>query len=184
MVAADYGQEVPADRVLGRPAVGALDDLPMVAREALELAIALRSCVSSPGRVTLAASQQELAMRAHRARGLAGRDRHPLRRRPSDAGRDAEGAAWFQSREKEGTVEQRIVRCHDDLLGGHRTAVGAHATRLSRIDLERRGTLKYRRSAAVDCSGEPLHVADRVQLKLVVEADRAVGRVGQLRLVY
>src|SRR5947208_9869921 len=85
VVAADHGQVVPASRVLGRPVMSHLADVPVIARELLEVLVALRRGLARARRMALTAEDEQLAVGANRSRRLAGRDRHPVRRSALDA---------------------------------------------------------------------------------------------------
>ena len=62
--------------------------------------------------------------------------------------------------------------------------ISADAARRTRLDAEHPCVLEYHRAVPVDCRRQPSDISDRVQFKLVREADRAMGRKGEVEIVH
>lgn len=67
------------------------------------------------------------------------------------------------------------MRGHHDVLGAYRARRGVHGARRTLAHPQGARVLEDGRAIAVDKSGQPLDILDRVELQLMVQPDRAVN---------
>ena len=117
-VGADVGQLVGRHAVLRRPAVRDVDDVEVLAREALERLEARGLRLVGAGQVALAADEQPRVVAVAVAGAASGsaapaRDEHPSGAAPAHARGDEIAARGLHAREEQPAVEQRVVRRDD-----------------------------------------------------------------------
>src|SRR3954453_6046166 len=164
---------VKRGRVLRRPSISNLLDVPVPAGEVLEAFVARGERAPSARVVAFAAHDQQVAIRAYGSGGSRGADRHALWQGPAHACSDAVRTLRLQPGEEETAIKQRVVGRDNHLIRGDRALRGTDSARRAFRDGKHARSLENHRSIAVERIGKALDIADRVELKLVCQTHRA-----------
>src|SRR4051812_35458419 len=105
------------NRVLRRPAMRDLGDVPMLTGEVLEHLEALGVRLGRAGGVALSAEDEQVAIGADRASRAAGADRQSLRQFAVDARSHAIRAPGLKAREEKPPIEERVMGGVYDIVG-------------------------------------------------------------------